>query len=311
MPTPNDGDPTSARVGAVIAAFAPQQALVDLVRSVLPQVESVVVVDDTGEGATSECREVLEACARTGVIVMRHETNSGIGAALNTGVRRLRGVGAPYDFVITLDQDSGLSPTYVSRLVDAFRAATMRGFRVGMVAPQIVAGVGTTSTRTPSGTWIGSEPIQSGLLVPTSVFDELDLFDESLFIDSVDSDFYLRAKSAGLVCVVAEGLTLDHALGAKERVSLGPWVLNLSVAADFRYYYMVRNLVTMALRHGRHERAWTVHAVAKLLRHLLVTTALVPGRRRRLSHALAGLKDGIMRVDGQMPRKACRAPTVA
>lgn len=304
MPTPYDGDPSSARVGVVISAFAPENDLVNLVEAVLRQVERVVVVDDTGEGVTSENRSVLDACARIGAVVLRHRTNSGIGAALNTGVRALRESEVGCEFVITLDQDSSLPPTYVARLIDAYRVATARGFRTAMVAPQVVAGVGTTSRRTPSGIWIGSEPIQSGLLLPTSVFDELGLYDESLFIDSVDSDFYLRAKSAGFVCVVAEGLTLGHTLGAKERVTLGPWVLHVGVAADFRYYYMVRNLVAMALRHGRHETVWTAHAIAKLVRHLLVTTALVPGRRRRLSHAFAGFKDGVMRLDGPMPRRA-------
>lgn len=292
-----------SRVGAVIPAYAPDDRLVELVRSALSQVDRLVVVDDTGPGSAPGTERVLDMCRTVGATVVRHQTNLGIGAALNTGIRTL-GLDpeTAFDFLLTLDQDSELPQSYVANLLQAYQSATQHGFNIGMLAPQVVAGVGTKSTRTSSGTWVGSEPIQSGLLVPTAALDQLGVFDDSLFIDSVDSDFYLRAKSAGLACVVAEGVGLGHSLGAQERVAVGPWSLQVRVAADFRYYYMVRNLVTMTRRHGRREKTWAIRAVSRLVRHLVLTTALVPQRRRRLSYACQGLRDGIKRVHGAMPQ---------
>lgn len=287
------------RVGAVVTAFHPASTLVDACRSLMTQVELVVVVDD-GSGPASA--GVLDACQALGARVLLHGANLGIGAALNTGAREvLKTIGGTSSacYVLTLDQDSVVPSGYVDTLLSAARTATEAGAVIGMVGP---GGAGRVRLGAPSncdGVQLGQEPIQSGLLIPASTFDAVGMFDSSLFIDGVDSDFYLRATAAGLAVVVAPTADLGHQLGREHVVTVLGRRIALVHAAEFRYYYIARNRVALLRRHFRGHPRWVAHALLKDLRHLTLTTALVPGRRVRLANTVSGIRDGVLGVSGR------------
>lgn len=286
-------------VGAVITAFEPTAALLAAVQSAFSQTESLVVVDDGSQG--EDALALLRRVAGLGATVVRQESNRGIGAALNAGIAELDAAGA-VDRVLTLDQDSALPPGFVDVLVASERAARADGIAVGMVCPGAVAGMHRWgSPAAARGYAIGGEPIQSGLLIPRHVLEELGGFREDLFIDGVDSDFYLRAKRRGLQCVVAPGAALEHRLGRGHRVALAGRSLELTVASDFRYYYQVRNLIHVVREHGRADPRWSLGAVARELRHLAIVTAFVPGRGARLEEAGRGFADGLRGRRGRRP----------
>ncbi|NMM17461.1 MAG: glycosyltransferase [Cellulomonas sp.] len=298
---PDDLDASGGvSVGAVITAFEPQVGLVEACRAVLAQADVVVIVDD---GSASAIDEVLDACRELGAVVVRHSTNRGIGAALNTGVdevRRHLDAGSQ-TYVLTLDQDSVVPDGYLAALLAAARSAAHAGMTVGMVGPEQATGIRSAGARTEGEVVHSKEPIQSGLLIPTATFDALGPFAAELFIDGVDTEFYLRATTHGRVVVVAPGATLEHRLGREHIVRLAGRRLALTYAADFRYYYIARNRIALLHRYARQAPGWAIGAVAKDLRHLTVTTLLVPGRRARLTSIAAGLRDGMRGISGQRP----------
>lgn len=309
-------------VGAVVTAFNPSAGLLEACRSLVGQVALVVVVDD---GSTRPDDALLDGCAELGAVVVRHGSNRGIGAALNTGVREVRErLGSACDHVLTLDQDSVVPPGYVAALLRAGRQAHAAGLRVAMVGPARAGSIRPAAARRVPGRGASAgprsdradhpdhpanhpavvhsrEPIQSGLLVACAALDELGTFADELFIDGVDTDLYLRATGRGWAAVAAPGTHLEHALGQVHAVGGrdgGRPRLSLVHAAPFRYYYIVRNRVHLVRRHGRRAPAWAATAVLRDARHLLVTTALVPGRRARLAHAATGLVHGLRGVVG-------------
>lgn len=290
-------------VGAVITAFRPDDRLEAACRSVADQVALVVVVDD---GSPPGHEDVLGRCADLGAVVVRHGANRGVGAALDTGLAEVRArLGAGLSHVLTLDQDSRTPPGYVGALLAAEAAARGAGRRPGLVGPARAGAVRAASAGTGSGEGyaLGREPIQSGLLVTRAALDELGDFDATLFIDGVDTDYYLRARSAGLDVVAAPGTRLEHALGSEHEVlggGRGPRVVH---AAAFRYYYIARNRVHLVRRHGRRHPGWAIGAVARDVRHLALVTVLVPGRGERLARTAAGLVDGLRGVLGPDPRR--------
>ena len=127
-------------VGAVVAAFRPGTELRTGVEAVLGQVASVVVVVDE-HPVGEDTRVVLEACRAAGAEVVEHPANLGIGAALNTGVTRLRELLPELTDVLTLDQDSAVPEGYVPALLAAGAHARAAGVRVGMVAPDSVGSI--------------------------------------------------------------------------------------------------------------------------------------------------------------------------
>lgn len=290
--------PSGRSVGAVVAAFAPGPSLAEVVAATLEQIDALVVVVDE-HPVSAATREVVEACRAAGADVVEHDANRGIGAALNTGTARLGEVLPGLDHVLTLDQDSALPDGYVAALVRAHDRARAAGVAVGMVAPESVGSIVRLPRRAadPDDVVIGGEPIQSGLLVPVGVLDRLGGMDESLFIDGVDTDLYLRARDAGLRCVLAPGTRLEHRLG--QAVTAAGQDTPLLVAATFRYHYQWRNLVVLVRRHARRHPVWAVAAVVRAVRHLAIVTVAAPGRAARLREAYAGLRAGLRGEGGR------------
>lgn len=310
-----DPEMTSTLVAAVVPAFDPPGNLADLVADLRAQTGRVVVVDDGSPDAGTG--QVLVACADAGAVVLRHEINSGIAAALNTAVAEARSRWPEVTAILTVDQDSRLGTDHVDRLVAAWRTAVADGLAVALVGPEHVEGLpsmvrrgwsGRSGRQGLPGVLPGREPVQSGLLVPTAVLDRVGAFDESLVIDGVDTDFFLRCLDAGGEVVVAPGTTIGHRLGTGHPVRLlgRPVVvagrpLVLTVSAPLRYYYLSRNRIRLVRRHGRRHTGWAVGQVVGLARHLLLVQTLVPGRRVRARELRHGLRDGLRDVGGRRP----------
>ncbi|WP_368498929.1 glycosyltransferase [Herbiconiux sp. A18JL235] len=299
-------------VAAVVTAFAPGEGLVALVRSLLPQVARVVVVDD---GSDPRFDPVFDEVRAAGALVVRHPGNRGIAAALNTGIRAAKAdaVEAPA-FFLTFDQDSEVSPDFVSCLVGTAREARAAGLGVGLVAPSEVEGLPSPVSGYRKGFLLGSTPIQSGLLIPRETLSRVGLFAEPLFIDGVDTDFALRVARQGLRVVLSPATRLGHSLGRRHRptllgrpVTVGGEPLALVYSAPFRYYYLVRNRILLNRMHGHGRLAWSVRETVADLRHVVIVQLFVPGRSRRAAAALAGLRDGWAGRTGRIPDALERA----
>jgi rhamnosyltransferase len=296
-------------VAAVVTAYRPGDRLVPLVRALLAQVSAVVVVDDTG-GAPDAAGPLTDAEA-AGAQVVRHSSNRGIAAALNTGIAAVRTTagGRSPRFVVTFDQDSAIGDDFVAALVTTFEQATAAGIAVGLVAPARVEGLPSQVTGYARGFLLGSTPIQSGMLLPATTLDRVGGFAEALFIDGVDIDYALRVTASGLRVLLADRATLGHSLGDRFRPVLltrllalgGRPPIGLVVSRPFRYYYLLRNRVLLNRRHSRGAFAWALRETFGDLRHCAIVLALAPGRAARLRAMTAGLRDGWAARTGRIP----------
>jgi glycosyltransferase involved in cell wall biosynthesis len=80
-----------ARVAVVIPAYREERWIAETVRSVPDFVDHVVVVDDASDDRTSER---ARAAGDARLVVVRHPDNRGVGAAIVTGYRQARALGA-------------------------------------------------------------------------------------------------------------------------------------------------------------------------------------------------------------------------
>lgn len=290
---------------AVVSTFNPHPNLLDNCAALLAQCAEVIVVDD---GSSAPDEHVFNAVAGLGCTVLRLPKNAGIAAALNSGVDFARERQRRLDFILTMDQDSLVEQGFVHELTRAAAAAQSAGVRVGVVAPGTVSGLPSRARKLVRNIVIGDEPVQSGLLIPAETLDAIGNFNEALFIDGVDSDFYLRAKAEGLNCIIAPDASLTHSLGTMVPASIGPWTVTwrgkpvmIRTAASWRYYYIVRNRILLGRKFALREPYWVLRGVLGDARHLLLVTVLASGRGERLSSAAAGLSAGVRGSTG--PRR--------
>ncbi len=291
---------------AVVSLFNPNGGVLDNAASLLSQVNRVVVVDD---GSIQDPTRILAELEAMGCTAVRLNENSGIAAALNAGISEALGATPKPDFILTMDQDSQLQDGYVPALLDAAATARVSGVRVGMVAPGSVRGLPVRRGPLLHGVQLGGEPIQSGLLIPVPVLEQIGPFRDSLFIDGVDSEYFLRCRSHELSTVLAGGASLDHSLGTKtaatvlgKTVSVGGHALQIRTAASWRYYYIFRNRVLLARQYGRRYPLWALKGFLSDYRHLVIVSLLAQGRFARLANAVAGVADGFRGVSGKRAR---------
>ena len=143
---------------------------------------------------------------------------------------------AGYSWVLTMDQDSLAASDMIERMLE-FADSNPHPKAVSF-SPFIV--LKDSSIGRQDNARLGYA-ITSGNFLKASVFREIGLYDEALFIDSVDFEFSLRLRKAGYHIYRVGAARLRHVLGHME-AGAGPFrALETSVHAPLRRYYIMRN----------------------------------------------------------------------
>lgn len=296
-------------VCAVMVTYQPEMPRVrQILRAVGPTVYRAIVVDNGSAGLDE--KELVDVCPNA--LVVRLPENRGIGAAQNEGIAMARSTGAAY--ILFLDQDSAPESGMVSELLAAFTKEASRGTRVGCVGPRVrLTGSKALSVFRRVG-WIGLQTmpctdadtvvecdflISSGTLVPLAVLDDVGGLEEGLFIDQVDTEWCLRARSKGYRIFGACGAVLEHKIGETEkRMWLGRW-RRLPRHRPFRYYYIFRNTILLS-RRGYVPTKYALFFLKWLVALLLMYGIFTRDRHGELGMMLRGVADGIRGVTGRL-----------
>ena len=296
----------AAPVVAVVTTYSPPDDLPGRLVQLAEQVDEVVVVDDGSPGGVPGAGAALAA---HGVHVIALPVNSGIATALNRGIAEVRRR-HPHAWVLTLDQDSSLDPGYVEAALRRFTAAEAVGLRPAAVAAGAINDRPVPAEASTAGEVLAYDPIQSGLLVPTATFDAIGLFDETLFIDLVDTEFWLRARAAGMVVVAAPESRIRHRIGTPRPMRLGPVTvrvggrqLDVPVQRPFRVYYMVRNTLVVGRRYARRFPRLVARRVAREAAQHAARLLWGPQRGALALAMASGVRDALRGRSGVIPAR--------
>jgi rhamnosyltransferase len=250
-------------VGAVVVTFNPNVSrLEQVVASIHSQVSHVVVVDNGSSNAQSVRTTVL---GYANVEFLALEDNRGIAAALNEGIRRT--LGHELEWVLTMDQDTIVSPDGVESILRTFADldAPIRD-QVGILAMR--------AHPQPSSIWITRYAerllevgrvggfierravMTSGNLIRADVASTTH-FNESLFIDQVDYDYCFAVRRRGLRVLMDQRISLDHVLGERFTDSKREHPYENAQ----RVYYIIRNSTYLVIRRRLRPRFYAVQMV--------------------------------------------------
>lgn len=298
-------DSRSTRVCAVVVTYYPDHgALKQLLDAACPQVDAVVLVDNT---------PTSDAAAREheGVHVIRLQRNAGLAAAQNMGIAWARQQG--HARVLLLDQDSVPGQGMVAALLDALARSHAEG-AIGAAGPRFrdlreqraapFVRIGFPLNRK---LWCEHAEqvmacdflISSGSLIPMAVLDAVGGMDEGLFIDNIDLEWSFRARARGYVLHGVCAATMFHRLGdARRRMPLG--LGHVVVHGPARLYYMMRNRVLL-YRMPHTPGVWVAQDVPRIVAKLFLFGVMVGPRLRNLRYMLRGLYDGVRSRRGECP----------
>lgn len=278
-----------------------------LLTALLAQVECVCIVDNGPAGeAPVLLTQAVEAFSGR-VRLIRNAANIGLAAAQNQGIRHALEEG--FDWVLLLDDDSLPEAHMVQHMLAAWQP--VRNTHIGILAPRIVEqnitapgrypvpwgrlGVRRKTVK-PGEQLLGAiTVIASGSLIHREVFDAIGLMAEGFFIDYVDHEFCLRARTHGYEIMVVGDAALLHRQGNKSRHRLlGVHVVTPNYP-PLRRYYIFRNRMFVLRRYGlRFPFLWPYEGMAYLwdaVRILLIETGAFP----KLASAARGFLEGMTR----------------
>lgn len=289
-------------LGAVVVLFHPTAEQIGRIIALRRRCDSLAVVDNTPQPD-----DRLAALLDGHDILLIHEGNrNGIAGAHNRGLADQFDRGM--DAVVLIDQDSVVPDHYFPAMREICADLASQPFLVGPrifdeVVQQylpVLQSNGVTARRVGMRDDAGLQRcavlISSGCMISRAAFATLGPFDETLFIDHVDTEYCFRARASDVPLYVTPSLTLSHRIGDRRRHKLGPFELTTMNHPWYRRYYSARNGVQLALRYGRRYpvvimanlfTVWEVFHIAlledaKLAKLAGIVTGLVDGLAGRL-----------------------------
>jgi len=311
----------SDRILAIVVCFNPKIKALELsLNAVAQQVDAIVIVDN----ASSKV-EPIENIRLGGdqaskpLTILRQNTNLGLGAAHNIGINFAKQ--ESFSHVLLLDQDSVPLPDMVARLYAASKAKAEET-SISAVGPKYLnADNGAESffvrfgwlkfkrmdcsVRDADGCVAADFLISSGSLISLDSIEQIGLMDEGLFIDHVDTEWFLRARSKGFSAYGVCDAIMQHGLGEQTHrvgiASAGNFVRRRNVPQHkpFRYYYIFRNSVNLYKR-GYVSSKWKWNDMQRLGMIALMFAVAKAPRKANAKMMLKGAIDGLRGVSGRI-----------
>ena len=127
-------------------------------------------------------------------------------------------------------------------------------------------------------------------LIPTSLFQQVGLMDEELFIDGIDSEWCWRgAHRQGLRFFLDDSLHIMHQLGLGTRIIGGK---ERAMTPPGRFYYQYRNFLWLC-RRNYVPRKWLVENGRKYMAKAIYYPIMVAPRWSYVKNICRGLIAGI------------------
>lgn len=270
---------------AVVVSFNGGESTLECIRSISPQVNSVVVVDN---GSTSESLDLLWNLHGVEISLILLPSNLGLGTALNLGVKKAMSLGA--EWILTLDQDSIPDHNMVTKLMEYAEF----NLQIKSLSPNLVSFSGSTAMPK-----IGQVKyaITSGNLVHRNVFEQAGLYNAGYFIDCIDFDFSLRIRKAGFFIHKVGAAKMIHQVGVNSTL---PRALKSFYTQHnpVRRYYMFRNYVLLTKSYAGFDLRFILKLGVLYLFFLGLLVIFEKQRLVNLKYISEGLWDGLIGNSG-------------
>lgn len=301
IPNVNDRSPL---VYVIILNYNNLRDTVETIRSVLAMEYDnfrVLLVENSTD------HEIIDAIRVQfpGIEILETGRNLGYAGGNNAGI--LRAMEREPGYIFLLNNDIFVEPdaliTLVRELETHRDCAACQPLVVYAENPGVIWSAGTkmhlgyprlylkNGSRPPGQS--GEPPfglVGCALLFRASVFKDIGLFDESLFLMHEETDWCIRAKEMGYSLLVVPGALVQHKVSA-----------TLGSLSEAYLYYVARNWVLVAKKHFTHFRYLYVLVTEFLIRFPYYCYLLFRrGESRKIRFYLSGLRDGLLGISGEM-----------
>jgi rhamnosyltransferase len=134
--------------------------------------------------------------------------------------------------------------------------------------------------------------ITSGTLASLSALEQIGPFRDSFFIDHVDTEYCLRARSHGFIVVKASKPAMVHSIGAVSTHEIGWMKVQTTNHSALRRYYSTRNLIFVSRLFYKAEFMWVLSTAYSWVKSVILISLFENDRPAKLRSIMIGLLDG-------------------
>lgn len=269
----------------IIVTYHPNESFYEHATALLDQFKSIIIVDNSGPGVFQ-----TERLASDKIHVNLNNRNMGLGAALNIGCEKALTLN--FRWAVTLDQDTQLSPDYLSEMKSAWTECDQKPRILGCNYLNISR---SSYKFRPSKTPVvrpKKTVITSGCLTHLPTWALLGKFRADYFIDSIDHEFCLRARRSGYCVAVNHQHLMEHVIGEHAEYHRYFRWLSPYTHSPWRTYTRTRNTVTTMKDYAKFEPVWCIQKLAGLSIDILAITFLENKKLARFRAFIDGFLDG-------------------
>lgn len=224
------------KIGCVVVLYNPDEKVADHVKGYPTSINEILLVDNSDNNNV----KIFESILGERIHYLPLNKNTGIAHAMNVGIKKLR---ENNDYIITMDQDSSIIHDIISVYINYLD----NNSGDYALTPKF------NTDRNPSVASLGTEIVelsmQSGTLFPVRLFDRIGYFDEDMFLDVTDWEFFLRMKKNGIPLIRCNEAVLNHQPAITHSKKIFGRELKYGTASPVRYYYQSRNLLWTARKY--------------------------------------------------------------
>jgi rhamnosyltransferase len=277
----------SIKLAAVIVFYKPDQTAMDNLKKIASQMDLVIVVCNS-DGDINH----LELDDNTNIIFLKNLKNQGLGAALNQGA--LRAFSEGFSFLCTFDQDTTIFKNFRQKLISSYLALSKK-YKVGILAPSYK--IGNSSKKIYHGIeeeFLITTAVQSGCLFTKECIDVCGKFREDFFIESIDTEFCLRAQNSGFKVGCCNMPIMEHGAGerlVKKIFSREIIVTNHSVDRLFLQY---RNYTFTFKLYWLSNPAWAIKSFLSMIKKYIIVCWFEDQKKEKGKSILRGVYLGLL-----------------
>jgi Predicted glycosyltransferases len=296
--------PGDAANGIVVVFYRPDAACVRRANR-YADFGRCVVVDNTERVQSAEQLGLDDR-----IVYVANGANRGIATGINQGVELLLKAGC--SSALIFDQDSEPSTQLLEALPQLLKEEQRQRGRVALIGPAYEdARLGGVAPFVRFGYLklqrvapVGTQPLEidflisSGSCINLAAWRDIGPMDDALFIDFVDLEWCVRARSKGYAVLGAPGLRLAHELGGEPVRVFGRQYPSHS---PLRHYYLFRNAVAL-IKRSYIPWTWKSTELVKFPIRLAIYGLFLQPRLSHLRMASVGIWHGLTNRMGPLDR---------
>ena len=304
----------NARVLAVIVCYNPEPAALEKTLEALQEQSVDCAVIDNASINRKQVETAIAGFTNTQLEGLAQ--NHGLAYAHNRGIEIAKN--GDFTHVLLMDQDSVPLPGMVDRLVEVSiqQSATNKVSAVGAHY-----NLENSSGRNGESFFVrfgalkfqrhycsqnddafvkADFLISSGSLISLQAIDEIGPMEQDLFIDHIDTEWFLRARDMGYTAFGVCGASMQHALGEQtHQINLAGRRRRVPQHKPFRYYYIFRNSINLYKR-GYVSALWKWNDLQRLSLIFILYGFVKAPRLANLSMMLKGVWHGLVGRSGKL-----------